>query len=57
MADIDILRRNAFDRRIKNTEGLRIHWAPEQVAEIHDFIMSLPEKTFRTPARRLFPSH
>ena len=54
MADIDILRRSAFERRVKGAGGARIHWTTDQIAEIHDFIMSAPKEMLRTAPQRKF---
>jgi hypothetical protein len=57
MANLDILRRDALDTRIKGIAGgNRIAWSAKDVTLIRDFVLSQPESFFRkasaAPARR-----
>jgi hypothetical protein len=49
MANLDILRKDALDRRIKGIAGgNRIVWSAKDVSLIRDHIMAMPEKALRT---------
>jgi phage head maturation protease len=54
MADstLDILRQEVLARRMKSAG--RIHWAPEQFAEVHDFIMAAPREKLLAATQRKF---
>jgi hypothetical protein len=55
MANLDILRRDALDTRLKGIAGgNRILWSAKDVSLIRDFVLSQPESFFRAaaPARQ-----
>src|SRR4051795_778558 len=46
---LEMLRKEAFLTRARGIAGgNKIHWSSKQLAELQDWIMSAPEKAFRT---------